>query len=128
MEKVFTADKITYETNVEDNYDLIGFSDNGNSPKNYLIIQKALSFDDQDIEMGMDTYYLEFSHQRYSGYGVCQHVLLFNDYIVFKIKEHELKNIDAIKVYYNVKIMKSKATFIGYLKKIFQDILQIQTQ
>ena len=49
MKIKFTANKIAYESNVGENYNMIGFSDNGDDPNQYVIIQKAIAFDPQDI-------------------------------------------------------------------------------
>ena len=35
----------------------------------YLMIQDSLNYDEQDVELGMDTYYLEVNDQSKGGYG-----------------------------------------------------------
>ena len=91
MEIKFEANKITYETNVEENYYMIGFSDNGDEPNQYVILQRAITFDEQDIELGMNTYYFEYSDQSNSDYGICEKIEIENDKVIFYLEE---KNIE----------------------------------
>lgn len=52
----------------EDSYYLVGFADH-DIPEYYLMLQRAFEYDDQDIELGMDTYHVEWCNQENSGYG-----------------------------------------------------------
>ena len=58
MEIEFYANLITYERG--DESFLIGFSDNGDEPDEYLVLERSYEFYSQDIELGMNTYYFEF--------------------------------------------------------------------
>ena len=49
MEAEFLCDKIVFENHSNENYLSVGFSNNGDDPTEYVILQKALSFDKQDI-------------------------------------------------------------------------------
>jgi hypothetical protein len=60
MEIKFIANKVSCEINKEEDYYLSGFSDNGDEPDQYVIIQRAMNFDIQDVESGMNTYYFEY--------------------------------------------------------------------
>ncbi len=51
MNKEFCCDKIIFEDHSDENYLLVGFSNNGDDPTEYVILQKALSFDTQDKEL-----------------------------------------------------------------------------
>lgn len=48
---------------------LVGFADREADAEVYLMIQRALEFDAQDVEHGMDTYYVEWSGQQCACYG-----------------------------------------------------------
>jgi hypothetical protein len=98
MKVKFIADKITYEINTEEDYYMIGFSDNGDTPDQYIILQRALIFDTQDIELGMNTYYFEYADQSNSGYGICKNVKIEKDRIFFSFKEKALYNIESIEI------------------------------
>ena len=67
MEINFIANEIVYEVTEYNSY-LVGFADDKNEPKEYVIVERALEFDEQDIKLGMDSYYFEYSDQSNSGY------------------------------------------------------------
>lgn len=62
MEINFIANEIVYEVTEYNSY-LVGFADDKNEPKEYVIVERALEFDEQDIKLGMDSYYFEYSDQ-----------------------------------------------------------------
>ena len=98
MKVNFLADKITYEINTEENYYMIGFSDNGDEPEQYVILQRAITFDIQDVELGMNTYYLEYSDQSNSGYGVCENVKIEKGKVIFGLKSKVFDDIETIEI------------------------------
>ena len=95
MEINFIANDIVYEV-TEDNSFLIGFADDKNEPNEYVIVERALEFDEQDIKLGMDSYYFEYSDQSNSGYGLCSKVVLRQNGIVFSIKHKRMDDITSI--------------------------------
>lgn len=99
MDKEFYCDKIVFENHSDENYLLVGFSNNGDNPTEYIILQKALSFDEQDKELGMDTYYLEyyFEEDTLVGYGMCEKILALDKKIVFQFKANKF-NIECLKI------------------------------
>jgi hypothetical protein len=94
----FIADKIAYEINSEEDYYMAGFSDNGDDPEQYVILQRAITFDKQDIKLGMNTYYFEYSDQSNSGYGICKNVAIEKDRVLFFLKEKVLNDIESIEI------------------------------
>lgn len=48
---------------------LVGFADRKFNTSTYLMLQRAFEFDEQDVELGMDTYHVEWCGQENSGYG-----------------------------------------------------------
>lgn len=48
---------------------LVGFADHAFDATTYLLLQRALAFDEQDVALGMDTYHVEWCGQETSGYG-----------------------------------------------------------
>ena len=95
MEINFIANDVVYEVTVDNSY-LIGFADNKNEPNGYVIIERALEFDEQDIKLGMDSYYFEYSDQSNSGYGLCSKVVLRQNEIVFSIKHKRMDDITSL--------------------------------
>lgn len=125
MEINFIANDVVYEVTVDNSY-LIGFADNKNEPNEYVIIEKALEFDEQDIKLGMDSYYFEYSDQSNSGYGLCSKVVLRQNEIVFSIKHKRMDDITSIIVSYKEHIIEDIKEYRKILSNIFGDILVIE--
>jgi len=121
MEVNFKADKITCETHLEEGYYMIGFSDNGDEPNQYVILQKSIDFDEQDIELGLNSYYFEYSDQSNSEYDVCRNVVLEKDKITFILKEDFLEDITKIVIVFEEKTIQNPTEFESVFKKIIDD-------
>ena len=52
-----------------DDFWLVGFADQEQSPKQYFMLQRGYEDDEQDVALGMNTYYAERDNQGWSGYG-----------------------------------------------------------
>lgn len=125
MEINFTANDIIYEV-TEDNSYLVGFADDKNEPKEYVIIERALEFDEQDIKLGMDSYYFEYSDQSNSGYGLCDQVVLHQNEIIFAIKDKYMGDITSVSVSYNESVIKNITEYRNMLSNALGDILVIE--
>ena len=60
---------------------LVGFADDATHPHHYLMLQRAFEddVDDQDVELGHDTYHVEWCDQSCSLYGGIAHFVLHRD-------------------------------------------------
>ena len=125
MEINFIANEIVYEVSEYNSY-LVGFADDKNEPKEYVIVERALEFDEQDIKLGMDSYYFEYSDQSNSGYGLCDKVILRQNEIVFSAKHKCMDDITSITVSYNENIIEDVNEYRKMLSNIFGDILIIE--
>ena len=125
MEINFIANEIVYEVTEYNSY-LVGFADDKNEPKEYIIVERALEFDEQDIKLGMDSYYFEYSDQSNSGYGLCDKVILRQNEIVFSAKHKCMDDITSITVSYNENIIEDVNEYRKMLSNIFGDILIIE--
>ncbi|QTO24684.1 MULTISPECIES: Imm10 family immunity protein [unclassified Bacteroides] len=125
MEINFIANDVVYEVTVDNSY-LIGFADNKNEPNEYVIVERALEFDEQDIKLGMDSYYFEYSDQSNSGYGLCSKVVLHQNEIVFSIKHKRMDDITSIIVSYKEHIIEDIKEYRKILSNIFGDILVVE--
>ena len=125
MEINFIANEIVYEVTEYNSY-LVGFADDKNEPKEYVIAERALEFDEQDIKLGMDSYYFEYSDQSNSGYGLCDKVILRQNEIVFSAKHKCMDDITSITVSYNENIIEDVNEYRKMLSNIFGDILIIE--
>lgn len=125
MEINFIANDIVYEV-TEDNSFLIGFADDKNEPNEYVIVERALEFDEQDIKLGMDSYYFEYSDQSNSGYNLCSKVVLHQNEIVFSIKHKCIDDITSITVSYKENVIEDIKEYRKILSDIFGDILVVE--
>ena len=125
MEINFIANDIVYEV-TEDNSFLIGFADDKNEPNEYVIVERALEFDEQDIKLGMDSYYFEYSDQSNSGYDLCSKVILHQNEIVFSIKQKCIDDITSITVSYKENVIEDIKEYRKILSDIFGDILVVE--
>ena len=53
----------------DDDFHLVGFADSEADTVNYLMLQRARRFDEQDVALGLDTYHVEWCGQSRSVYG-----------------------------------------------------------
>ena len=115
----FDADKITYKIDSEDECYMIGFSDNGDEPDQYVIVQRSINFDEKDVEQGMNTYYFEYSDQANSGYGICKNVELRNNEVVFELADRKLNSITSIKISIENNTIQDWSEFRTIFNRIF---------
>ena len=120
--------KIIITDNIEDGYKMISFGDNENEEdiENYIIIQRANSFDLQDEKLGMNNYYIEYNDQSNSGYGICEKIILDNNILnfIFPLRKEETAISDII-----LKLSKCNYdidNLIYYLKFILGDTFEIK--
>jgi hypothetical protein len=93
----------TVSINTEDDPLLIGFADNESNPKQYLLLQRGRSFDQQDRSLGQDTYYVEISGQDSSFYGGIASCILSSDQLIFCVASgNKHTQIEEIVVYLSV--------------------------
>ncbi len=64
---------------------MAGFSDDAAAPANWLILQRTLNPDEQDVQLGQDQVHLELNSQRRSCYGGVERVEFDPDKIVFSL-------------------------------------------
>jgi Immunity protein 10 len=118
---------INISDDINDGYKMISFGDNETEEniENYVIIQRANTFDSQDKELGMDNYYIEYNDQSNSGYGICEKIVLDNDILdfVFAVKKEE----DISNIVLKLDSQKyDKEKLINYLKIILGDSFEIK--
>lgn len=66
---------------------IVGFSSgfNEQEDKKYFMIQDALEYDRQDIQLGTDTYYIELNNQAKGLYGGVENLTIERDLISFEL-------------------------------------------
>ena len=114
---------ISFENNLVDNYKMISFGVDAENPQKYLILQRTLFPDEQDIYLGLDGYYLEINDQSNSGYSVCDKVILKDNSLTFYFnKKFEVDNLvlDLSETFYD------KENLNEYLFYILKDVLAVE--
>jgi len=118
----FEANCVAVEENEE--YTLIGFSDDEFNVTQYLIIQYAKEFDKQDKENGMDTYHIEVNSETKSCYGGIEKIQKNSGLIAFFIKEEYKKILDINQIVINYHIdTGAEVQLDKKLKKIFGELI-----
>lgn len=85
----FKADQIFADYD-ENDVLIIGFS---SGDKKYFMIQHTDEYDDQDKELGMDTYYIEKNDQGFGMYGGIEKIALNRNEIVFELDEEAKEHL-----------------------------------
>ncbi|WP_137940219.1 Imm10 family immunity protein [Chitinivorax sp. B] len=71
----------------EEGYLMIGLSDSQDHPRNYVLLQQASEYDEQDLELGMGGIYLEIDDQSQSVYSGIEEIVIMRDSIRFVLNE-----------------------------------------
>ncbi|RYC46992.1 Imm10 family immunity protein [Pectobacterium zantedeschiae] len=72
-----------YDSSTEEAVLTVGFADNKDDPQHFLILQRAEASDEQDEELGQDTYYVEIGNPGMAGYSGIDDVLVATNKIIF---------------------------------------------
>ncbi|WEF12588.1 Imm10 family immunity protein [Pectobacterium actinidiae] len=72
-----------YDASSEEGVLTVGFADSADDPQHFLILQRAEEPDEQDEELGQDTYYAEIGNPGVAGYGGIDAVLVTANNIIF---------------------------------------------
>lgn len=125
MELNFIANHIVYELTEDDSY-LVAYADDKNDTEEYVTVERALAFDEQDISLGMNSYYIEYADQSNSGYDICSNVILRQNEIVFFIKNEQMDDITSITITYKENLIKDIKEYRRMLSDILGNILIIE--
>ena len=99
METITFTAKTAYASK-EDDYYLVGFADDEIETEEYIILQKAFTFDEQDIALGMDGEYAEVSGQEPYGYKCCRRAVLSDSSFVIELQS-DTGDIDSVEVIFD---------------------------
>ncbi len=75
---------------------VIGFTSgfNEREDKRYFMIQDALEYDRQDMQLGTDTYFIEKNNQASGMYGGISNMVLTRDSVLFELEESAQQKLD----------------------------------
>lgn len=69
---------------------MVVFGDAEDGPTDYVLLQLASEFDDQDRETGMDGIYLEINDQAHSGYKLVQRIEVKRNVVTLHFSPRQL--------------------------------------
>ncbi len=79
-----------------DDFWLVGFADDEAEPTHYLQLQRSFKDSEQDIRLGMNTYYVEIDDQSSSCYGGVEQFELGKNRALIKFSFHSKRNLNGI--------------------------------
>ena len=102
---------------------LVGFADKEFDTRIYLMLQRAFEFDEQDVELGMNTYHVEWCGQENSGYGGISQFLLKTSGAEVIFSQEVAEALDGLKnISISFKLEHSEfLALIERLRHIFDD-------
>ena len=90
--------------------------------ENYIILQKAFEFNEQDIQQGLDGEYLEVNGQENSGHKCCNKASISKEKFTLEI-DSKADEINGVEVFIGEVRISSK--FMQYIKEILGEKLEI---
>lgn len=91
---ILKANNVGFEDRME--FLLIWFADEDANPCQYLMLQRAREFDEQDRALGMDDIYIERDDQGWSAYGGILRFELHNDRAYVKLDDCTATKIGGV--------------------------------
>lgn len=119
---ILKAKNVGFEDRVE--FLLIWFADEDANPCQYLMLQRAREFDEQDRTLGMDDVYIERDDQGWSAYGGILRFELCNDRAYLKLDDctaTKIGGVSEIEVHFNPDPIKIRELATG-LQMVFSGL------
>lgn len=118
----FKAKAIHAEKNQLDGYYMVGLANNKYDYTDYILLQKAFLFDEQDIKTGMDGHHFETKDQLYSAYKCCEKVILTKQSLTVFLRKGSIGDLSSVEI--DITSVKLSAKYLLYLEEILGDILE----
>ncbi len=117
----FLAECVTTQT--EEDFWMVGFADHEFETRQYLILQRAFEFDEQDVEENMNTYYFELGDQACSSYGGIKEFKLYPSMVQIKLEPQTAASLNVEpELEIQFKVAKNKWNALkALLEKVFFD-------
>lgn len=87
-----------------DDFWLVGFADEKFDTRQYLMLQRSYKHDEQDIELGMNTYHVERDAQGFSCYGGIDRFELHRDHVLVRLTPPGAKQLKVKEIEIDFKI------------------------
>ncbi|MCG7623111.1 Imm10 family immunity protein [Epibacterium sp. Ofav1-8] len=79
-----------------DDYEMVAFGDASDGSSDYVLLQLAYEFDDQDRATGMDGIYLEINDQAHGAYKIVHRIEVFLNAVIIHFSSQQLKLPDTL--------------------------------
>ncbi|MBD0779943.1 hypothetical protein HPE56_19265 [Maribacter sp. ANRC-HE7] len=114
----FKADKIFADYD-ENELLIIAFSGKTGNEDIYLIIQDAFDRkDEQEIELGMNTFHIEINDQSRSGYGGISEIELWKNMLSIKLDKTGKENLKVENEIINIGLNINEKEFVNLTEKL----------
>ncbi|KVD61197.1 hypothetical protein WI87_10830 [Burkholderia ubonensis] len=117
MKFEFVANDVTYT--FKDGVHVLGLVDSANEPQDYVILQRGTEFDEQDRELGQDTYYMEVCTDGVAGYGGVKSVSLHAGTLIIDLEADAKWREDLSSIQIDVRAAKGRDGLKAWLPAIF---------
>lgn len=120
----------TYSACTEDEVQILGFADDGQQPEHYLLLQRADCFDEQDRQLGMDTYYVELGGQGVAGYGGIERLQLAPGRLTLHFSRDQAwcRGLPSLEVSWDLGLASVEAVEAAFGEMLLGTDTQIQVQ
>jgi hypothetical protein len=109
---------VEIERNEDENYVQIAFAEDRDDPGQYVILQRAIEPDEQDVELEQAGCYVEVFDESNSGYDICRKIVW--DGTVLRLTfDDDIVELHLGKAKYSRKELVKKLTFVA--KEVFED-------
>lgn len=120
----FKATHCYVEKNREENALVLGLSNGKFKHDNYILFQRALEFDDADIELRMNSYFFEVNGQEHSNYNACDKITLDKKKLNIQINSEKIVSIDHVEV--DISNIVLDKNFLNTFKEILNNKIKLQ--
>jgi hypothetical protein len=113
----FVANEVTYT--FEDGVHVLGLADSASEPQDYVILQRGTEFDEQDKELGQDTYYVEICADGVAGYGGVKFVSLRSDTLNIELEDGARRREELSSIQVHIRADGNREDWKVWLQNIF---------
>ena len=125
----FNSQIVTWQ--LEEDFWLLGFADHEFETKEYLMLQRAFEFDENDVELGLNSYYFEINDQGCSSYGGIERFDVWSDRVRIAFEPQKALDLGIepmLEIHFKLESEQWKE-FKTFLENIFLDtnVLELKT-
>lgn len=127
----FTGNFIYAQADDENDVLMIGFADDQFEPQEYILLQKTMHPDEQDLALGFDKIHITYNDESQSQYGGIEKVLLKAGSIEIYLDEEAVEALDceasAVRVNFDPGTLKLEERR-DLIEQMFGELLEIDAE